>query len=151
MVLEEGLDIGSLPETLKEDFKQLEQLEGQFRLTRVLVEPVDFESSPRKGPICDFCNVKVQAEEMKEMVEEFKPTKTLSKVILSDIVAVTSLLKVEMGSAMYKTGIRWTEILVYQGVLDPYDIDKSHLVPENILTISKIILMVFKITVMITQ
>ena len=64
-----------------------------------------------------------------------------------------SLLKVEMGSAMYKTGIRWTESLVYQGVLDPYDIDKSHLVPENILTISKIILMVFKITVsvVITQ
>ena len=56
-----------------------------------------------------------------------------------------SLLKVEMGSAMYKTGIRWTDFL------GPFDIDRSHLVPENILTISKIILMVFKITVMITQ
>ena len=146
MVLEEGLDIGSLPETLKEDFKQLEQLEGQFRLTRVLVEPVDFESSPRKGPICDFCNVKVQAEEMKEMVEEFKPTKTLSKVILSDIVAFfyPSLLKVEVGSAMYKKGIRWT---VFS---EPFDNYEAKLVPDKTLTISTITLMVFKITVMIT-
>ena len=144
MVLEEGLDIGSLPETLKEDFKQLEQLEGQFRLTRVLVEPVDFESSPREGPICDFCNVKVQAEEMKEMVEEFKLTKTSSKVILSDIVAVTLLLKVEVGSAMYKKGIRWT---VFS---EPFDNYEAKLVPDKTLTISTITLMVFKITVMIT-
>ena len=52
-----------------------------------------------------------------------------------------SLLKVEMGSAMYKTGIRWTESLVYQGVLDPYDISEEKLVPDKILTISTIILM----------
>ena len=55
-----------------------------------------------------------------------------------------SLLKVERGSEMYKEGIRWTEFL------EPLSIHKAHLVPDNILTFSIIILMVIKITVMIT-
>ena len=145
MVLEEGLDISSLPETLKEDFKQLEQLEGEYRETRVLMQPVDLdESSPRKGSICGFCDIKVMAEKMNEMVEQWKPKKTLSKVIPSDIVAVTLLLKVEVGSAMYKKGVRWTVFV------EPFDYYEAKMVPDNILTISMVILMVFKITVMIT-
>ena len=118
MVFEEGLDISGLPEVLKEDLKQLDQLEGQFRLTsRVLLEPVDLDqSSPRKGPTCGFCDVKVlKAEEemgIHFLAKKFKLMKTLSKVILSDIVGFfyQSLLKVEVGSAMYKKGIRWTII-----------------------------------------
>ena len=35
MVFEEGLDKSGLPETLKEDFEKLDQLEGQYRLTSV--------------------------------------------------------------------------------------------------------------------
>ena len=145
MVLEEGLDISSLPETLKEDFKQLEQLEGEYRETRVLMQPLDFEFelSPRKGRICGFCDVKVMAEKMNEIVEQRKPKKTLSKVTLSDIVAVTLLLKVEVGSAMYQKGIRWT---VFS---EPFDNYEAKLVPDKTLTISTITLMVFKITVMI--
>ena len=86
MVFEEGLDISSLPETLKKDFEKLDQLEGKFRLTRVLMEAVDLEElSPRKAPPCSFCDVKKQADEMNEMVEQFKMVKTLSKVILSAI------------------------------------------------------------------
>ena len=87
VVLEEGLDISNLPETLKKDFEKVNQLEGQFRLTRVLMEAVDLgELSPRKAPPCSFCNVKKQAEEMNETLfsyERIKPTKTLTKVILS--------------------------------------------------------------------
>ena len=45
-----------------------------------------------------------------------------------------SLLKVKVGSEMYKKGARWTKIL------EPIDIEKTHLVPDNILTISMIIL-----------
>ena len=86
MVLEEGLDISNLPETLKKDFEKLNQLEGKFRLTRVLMEAVDLgELSPRKAPPCSFCDVKKQADEMNEMVEQFQMVKTLSKVILSAI------------------------------------------------------------------
>ena len=86
MVFEEGLDISSLPEALKEDFKKLDQLEGQYRVTSILMEAVDLkELSPRKAPPCSFCDVKKQADEMNEMVEQFKMVKTLSKVILSAI------------------------------------------------------------------
>ena len=86
MVFEEGLDISSLPEALKEDFKKLDQLEGQYRVTSILMEAVDLEElNPRKAPPCSFCDVKKQADEMNEMVEQFKMVKTLSKVILSAI------------------------------------------------------------------
>ena len=61
MVLEEGLDISSLPDTLKEDFEQLNQLEGQYR-----VEAVDLIT--RKGPTCGFCNVKEETEKKKTFV-----------------------------------------------------------------------------------
>ena len=87
MVFEEGLDISCLPETLKKDFERLYQLEGKFRLTRVLMETVDLEElSPRKAPPCGFCNVKKQAEELNELLfsnDRIKPMKTLTKVILS--------------------------------------------------------------------
>ena len=77
MVFEEGLDISGLPETLKKDFEKLNQLEGKFRLTRVLMEAVDLEElSPRKAPPCSFCDVKKQAEKLNELVERFKLMKT---------------------------------------------------------------------------
>ena len=83
VVLEERLDMSRLPETLKEDFDQLDQLEGQYRVTSILMEVIDLEDlSARKGPPCSFCNVKEEAEKMKMIVEHYKPMTTLSKVIL---------------------------------------------------------------------
>ena len=72
-----------LPETLKEDFERLDRLEGQYRVTSILMEVVNLDDlSPRKGPPCGFCNVKEEAEKMKTIVEQYKPMTTLSKVIL---------------------------------------------------------------------
>ena len=86
MVLEEGLDTSELPETLKADFDQLNRLEGQYRVTSILMEAIDLEDkSPRKGPQCGFCNVKEEAEKMKPVVKHYKPMTTLSKVILSEL------------------------------------------------------------------
>ena len=88
--------MSSLPETLKEDFNQLDRLQGQFRVTSFLIEVVDvFDLSSRKGPPCGFCNVKEEMEMLKTLVEQQKPMITFSKV--------------EVGSALYKEGIRWTE------------------------------------------
>ena len=88
VVLEEGLDIGSLPETMKEDFEKLNRFEGEYRVTSFLMEEeeVDLEaSSPRKGPLCAFCNVKKEAENQKTILEYYKPMTTFSKVILISI------------------------------------------------------------------
>ena len=86
MVLEEGLDISSLPKTLKEDFNQLDRLEGEYRVTSMLVDVVDLvELSSRKGPPCSFCNVKALAEMMKRAVWH-DPMITVSKVILCDFI-----------------------------------------------------------------
>ena len=82
MVLEEGLDISSLPETLKEDFDQVDRLEGVYRVTHLLTDLED--SSPGRGPPCHFCNPKEEAEWRTKAVEKYKPTTTMSKVILSD-------------------------------------------------------------------
>ena len=84
MVFEEGLDKSGLPETLREEFNQLEQLEGQYRETTVHIEVVD-----RKGPLCWFCDFKeeMKTDNMKEYVEEDQTITTLSKVILSGSVA----------------------------------------------------------------
>ena len=85
MVLEEGLDISILPETLKEDFDQLDRLEGQYRVTACLMELDDLEVlSSRNGPPCSFCNVKENAEHAKTILENIKPIITFSKVILID-------------------------------------------------------------------
>ena len=83
MVLEEGLDISSLPRTLKEEFDQLYRLEGRFRVTNLLVEVVDLEDlDPREVPPCSACkDVKEDAEKMKTVAEKYKPTITFSKVI----------------------------------------------------------------------
>ena len=83
VVLEEGLDIRSLPETLKEDFHQLDWLEGQYRVTGFFLEELE-DLSPGKGPPCGFCNVQHVASAMTQRIEDYKPMTTLSKVILSD-------------------------------------------------------------------
>ena len=91
MVLEEGLDISSLPETLKEDFEKLNQLEGRYRVIGILMEAVDLEeTSPRKGLPCGFCNVKVEAEKMKPVVDHYKPITMVTKVILSELSQISS-------------------------------------------------------------
>ena len=73
--------MSELPQTLKEDFDQLDRLEGQYLVTSFIVEVVDLKClSPRKG--CGFCTGKEVAEEMKTIMEAFKPMITLSKVIL---------------------------------------------------------------------
>ena len=83
MVLEEGLDISSLPETLKEDFDQLDRLEGQYRVTSYLTKYVVLEEmSPEKGPPCGFCNVKDMVMKWAKLVEDNKPMYTFSRVIL---------------------------------------------------------------------
>ena len=82
VVLEEGLNISSLPETIKEDFEKLNRFEGEYRVTSMLVEAVDSDDlSPRKGPSCSFCNVKAVAEKMEETVRQ-ELMITVSKVIL---------------------------------------------------------------------
>ena len=81
-MFEEGLDRSRLPETLREAFDQLDQLEGAYRVTNVIADLED--SSPGKGPPCRFCNPKHVAKRMANIVEKYKPTITMSKVILSD-------------------------------------------------------------------
>ena len=96
VVLEEGLDISSLPDTLKEDFNLLDRLEGEYRVTSFLPEAVGLEDlSARIGPPCNFCNLKEKSEERKTVVEQFKPTITMSKV--------------KLGSPLYKEGSGWIE------------------------------------------
>ena len=98
MVLEEGLDTSGLPETLKEDFNELDRLEGQYRVTSCLMEVGDLEDlSPGKEPPCGFCNVNHMSKYWTELVEDHKAIITFSKV--------------EVGSALYKKGVRWTEIM----------------------------------------
>ena len=75
MVLEEGLDMSCLPHTLKEDFDQLDRLEGQYRVTSFLTEDLE-DYSP-----CRFCNVKEYVKEWTKRVEDYKPMLTFSKVI----------------------------------------------------------------------
>ena len=85
VVLEEGLDTSGLPETLKEDFNELDRLEGQYRVTSCLVEIFNLEDlSPRKGPPCGFCNTEEKTKKRTKIVENLKPMTTFSKVILSD-------------------------------------------------------------------
>ena len=76
VVLEEGLDMSSLPETLKEDFDQLVRLEGRYRVTSFLTEDLE-DLSP-----CRMCNVKELVKLWAQLVEDHKPTMTFSKVIL---------------------------------------------------------------------
>ena len=86
MVLEEGLDMSSLPETLKEDLDQLDKLEGKYRVTAHLTEDLeDLEDlSPGNEPPCGSCNAKNLMKHWKEVVEQYKPMITWSKVFLSD-------------------------------------------------------------------
>jgi hypothetical protein len=84
VVLEGGLDMSGLPETLKEDLKQLEQVEGQYRVTRCLTEDLEDLSSEEGSPPCGFCNGKNLAEYWTQMMENYKTMITLSKVIPSD-------------------------------------------------------------------
>ena len=81
MVLEEGLDISSLPDTLKEDFDQLDRLEGQYRVTSCITEDVDLEDLSQP---CGFCNAKGETERIMKIMEDYKPMITVSKVIPSD-------------------------------------------------------------------
>ena len=86
MVLAERLDISSLPETLRGDFKQLNRLEGQYRWTSYLVEVFNWEdSSPIKSQSCSFCiNAKEEGEKGMKFVEDYKPLTRFYKVILSE-------------------------------------------------------------------
>ena len=85
VVLEEGLDISSLPETLREDFEKLDRLEGQYRVVGIIMEAVQLEDTiPRTGSPCGFCNVKDEAEKMKPVVGHYKPMIQLCKVILGE-------------------------------------------------------------------
>ena len=86
VVFEEGLDMGGLPETLKEDFEKVDRLEGQYRVTSFLFEDVNLEDeSPRKGPPCVRCSVKGAVESIKKtFVEKYNPMIRLSKVSVSN-------------------------------------------------------------------
>ena len=76
----------SLPDTLKEDFDQLDRLQGQFRVTSILIEVVNVvDMSSGEGPPCGFCNVKEETEKFRTLLEQLKPMTTLSKVILSGL------------------------------------------------------------------
>ena len=82
VVLDEGLDISSLPDTLKEDFDQLDRLEGQYRVTNILTDMEDL--SPGKGRPCSFCTAKEETEKKMYIVDTYKPKTTMAKVTLSD-------------------------------------------------------------------
>ena len=98
MVLEKGLAIRSLPKTLREDFKQLDRLEGRFKVTGYLVEDVDLkDSNPRNGPSCGFCDAKEEAERKRMITEDYKPTAVFSKVILISIYKVKTRIDVAQG------------------------------------------------------
>ena len=86
VVFEEGLDMGGLPETLKEDFEKVDRLEGQYRVTSFLFKDVNLEDeSPRKGPPCVRCSVKGAVESIKKtFVEKYNPMIRLSKVTVSN-------------------------------------------------------------------
>ena len=85
MVLEDGLDISNLQDTLKEDFEKLDRLESQYLVTSFHMEIGDLEVlSARNGPPCTFGNVKEEAEKINTIVVHHKPMMTFSKVILSD-------------------------------------------------------------------
>ena len=86
VVFEEGLDMGGLPETLKEDFEKVDRLEGQYRVTSFLFTDVNLEDeSPRKGPPCVRCSVKGAVESIKKtFVEKYNPMIRLSKVTVSN-------------------------------------------------------------------
>ena len=89
VVLEEGLDISSLPKTLKEDFYQLDRLEGRYRVTGFLVEDVDSENlSPRNSPPCSFCAAKKVVETRMKIMDNYKLIANFSKVILISIYVV---------------------------------------------------------------
>ena len=82
MVFEEGLDISCLPKTLKDDFAQLDRLEGQYRVTNFHMRLAVLEDlSPRKSSPHGFCNVEEKEQKIKKILEVCKPTTTLSKVI----------------------------------------------------------------------
>ena len=83
MVLEEGLDTSTLPDTLKEEFDQLNRFEGEYMVTSIKAEIVGFEIlSGKTGQPCEWCNAKEKEEEKKFMVKLLRPMTTLSKVIL---------------------------------------------------------------------
>ena len=85
MVLEEGLDTSTLPDTLKEDFDQLNRFEGEYMVTSIKAEVVGFEVlSGKTGQPCEWCNAKEKEEEKRLMVLLFQPMTTLSKVIPYD-------------------------------------------------------------------
>ena len=92
VVLEEGLDISSLPETLKEDFYQLDRLEGQYRVTGMLAEDLE-DLSAGKVPSCGFCNTNNLANYLTELMEDYKPMITLSKVILRNLFSIYEIKK----------------------------------------------------------
>ena len=97
MVLEEGLDISRLPKTLKDDFDQLDKLEGQYQVTSIHMEVIDLEDSkPSNGPRCGFCNVKEEAEKMKMIVEHYKPMTKFSKVEVGFIVMMITIMMMMM-------------------------------------------------------
>ena len=82
VVLEDGLDISSLPGTLKEDFNQLVQLEGWYRVTGLIMEDVDLEDlSPGRALSCGFCDSKAATERISKILVDKKMMYRLSKVI----------------------------------------------------------------------
>ena len=74
--------MSSLPETLKEDLDQLDKLEGKYRVTAFLTEDLE-DLSPGNEPPCGSCNAKNQMKHWKEVVEQYKPMITWSKVFLN--------------------------------------------------------------------
>ena len=115
MVLEEGLDISRLPKTLKDDFNQLDKLEGQYRVTSIHLHMVidlviDLEDSKSSnGPRCGFCNVKEEAEKMKMIVEHYKPMTKFSKVEVGFIVMmITNMVMIIIMIIILRWGRRCT-------------------------------------------
>ena len=103
--------MSSLPETLKEDFDQLARLEGRYWVTSFFTEELEDLEDLRP---CDKCDVEKQVKHGAKTIEKIKPMITFSKVILLTVLNVCDqemTYKVEVGSALYRKGVRWTEFM----------------------------------------
>ena len=74
-MLEKGLNMSSLPETLKEDFDQLVRLEGHYWVTSFFTEELEDLEDLRP---CDKCDVEKQVKHGAKTIKKIKPMITFS-------------------------------------------------------------------------
>ena len=89
VIFEKALDHNRLPESIKDEFDLLNQLEGRYLLTNVIKEVTSLEG---KGP-CRHAKSDIEM--------------TKKQIVLNKPIAVFT--KEKEGSEYYRQGIRWTQ------------------------------------------